>query len=60
MTVDGKEFYFNVTTREVEEGKVSDWGRRMGPYPTREAAVHALETATARTEAWDAEDERER
>ena len=56
----GKEFYFNVATHEVEEGRVSNWARRMGPYPTREAAEQALETAARRTEAWDADDERDR
>lgn len=28
----------------------------MGPYPSREAATHALEQARARTQAWDEED----
>jgi hypothetical protein len=32
----------------------------MGPYPTREAAEHALDQAKARTRAWDEEDERQR
>ncbi|PFG32862.1 hypothetical protein [Sanguibacter antarcticus] len=52
------EFYFNTQTRQVEEGKPSSWTHRMGPYPTREAAAHALETAERRTESWD-EDDRE-
>ena len=30
----------------------------LGPYPTREAAAAALETAKAKTEAWDEEDRR--
>lgn len=52
------EFYYNLETGEVEEGIVSDWTRRMGPYPTREAAEHALDTAARRTEAWDESDRR--
>ena len=32
-------FWFNPTTGEVEEGRVSPWTDRMGPYPTREAAA---------------------
>lgn len=52
------EYYFNPSTGEVEEGMVSSWSRRMGPYPTREAAQRALETARARTESWDEEDRR--
>ena len=56
---DAREFYFNVSTGEVEEGKVSSWANRMGPYDTREEAAHALERAAQRSEAWDEEDERE-
>ena len=29
---------------------------RLGPYPTREEASHALETAKRRNEEWDAAD----
>lgn len=49
------EFYFNTKTGEVEVGKPSSWSHRMGPYPTREAAERALQTAHVRTEAWDEE-----
>jgi hypothetical protein len=52
------EFYFNIRTRQVEEGHLSDWSDLMGPYPTREAAERALETARANTERWDEEDRR--
>lgn len=31
---------------------------RLGPYPTREAAEHALEKVKERNEEWDAEDAR--
>jgi len=54
------EFWFNTTTGQVEQGKRSSWSHLMGPYPTREAAQSALETAQQRTEAWDEEEERER
>lgn len=54
------EFYYNIATGQVEEGKASAWQDRMGPYPTREAAQHALDIARARSKAWDEEDERER
>lgn len=56
---DAQEFYFNVSTHEVEEGKASSWANRMGPYATREEAARALETAAQRSEAWDEEDRRE-
>lgn len=50
------DFYYNVETKQVEEGPQSPADQLMGPYPTREAAQHALETAAARNDAWDAED----
>ncbi|WP_308281601.1 SPOR domain-containing protein [Cellulomonas sp. PS-H5] len=54
------EFYYNTETGQVEQGKQSTWSHLMGPYPTREAAQHALEKARSRTEAWDEEDRRDR
>jgi|GEM_PF-154881 len=51
------DFYFNISTGEVEEGKVSSWTDRTGPYSTREEAEHALEKAAARTTIWDSDDE---
>ncbi|HEX5334119.1 MAG TPA: SPOR domain-containing protein [Cellulomonas sp.] len=59
MTGSGQQFYYNVATHQVEEGRVSDWSNRMGPYPTREAAQKALETAAARAQKWKAEEEEE-
>lgn len=53
-----REFWVNLTTGEVEEGRLSPAAHRIGPYPTRDAAQHAFELAAARNEAWDAEDER--
>jgi hypothetical protein len=53
------EFYYNTETRQVERGKQSTWSHLMGPYPTREAAEHALEQARARSEAWDEADRRD-
>jgi hypothetical protein len=60
MTDSGQEFYYNVVTHQVEEGKVSAWNDLMGPYPTREAAAKALETASARSQKWEAEEREER
>ncbi len=59
MTDTGQQFYYNVATHQVEEGRVSDWSHLMGPYPTREAAQKALETAAARAQKWQAEEEEE-
>lgn len=51
------EFYFNVKTRQVEEGPQSDYTHRMGPYATREEAEAALSNAKSRNEAWDQDDQ---
>ena len=53
-----KKFYYNLKTGEVEEGRQSAWTDLMGPYPTRDAAEHALEIARARTQEWDAGEQR--
>jgi hypothetical protein len=50
------EFWFNTTTGQVDEGHRAAAAHLLGPYPTREAAEKALESARARTEAWDRED----
>ncbi|WP_380167815.1 hypothetical protein [Jannaschia sp. R86511] len=52
------QFWFNTETKQVEQGPQSHYTNRMGPYPTAEAASRALETAAARSEAWDDEDEK--
>lgn len=50
------EFWFNIRTRQVEEGHQSDSRDLMGPYDSRAAAERALETARANTDQWDDED----
>jgi hypothetical protein len=51
------QFFYNVSTGQVEElAKRGQSKDLLGPYPTREAAAAALETAKAKTEAWDEED----
>ena len=50
-------YWFNLETRQVEEGRQSSWDKLMGPYPTREAAEHALERADERTATWDEADD---
>ncbi|WP_127127445.1 SPOR domain-containing protein [Georgenia sp. SYP-B2076] len=52
-----REFYYNLATHEVEEGKVHGATNRMGPYPTAEDARMALAKAEARNEAWDADED---
>jgi hypothetical protein len=50
-------FFYNTRTGAVEErenkSQVKDL---LGPYETRAEAERALQTARARTEAWDRED----
>lgn len=57
------QYWYNVLTQAVEENDSPDRDRLenlMGPYPSREEAQAALETAAARTAFWDEEDERRR
>lgn len=57
--MDEPQFYFNTRTGEVEElARKSQSKDLLGPYPTREAAAAALQTARARTETWDEQDRR--
>ena len=51
-------FWYRLRDGVVEQGPQSPGAERMGPYATREEAQRALETAAARTEAWDEEDRR--
>ena len=51
------EFWFNTRTGQVEETEGKSQSKDLlGPYPTREAAANALQSARERTEAWDEED----
>lgn len=47
------EYWFNVNTKQIEEGPQSDWSQLLGPYPTREEAEAALATVQANNEKWD-------
>lgn len=52
-------YYYNLETRQVEQGKVSSYDNRIGPYDTREEADHALEIAKERNRVADAYDEQD-
>ena len=54
---DGTQFYYNLSTGQVEEGPQSPASERMGPYATREEAARALSTAAERNKAWDEENQ---
>lgn len=49
-------FYFNTDTGKVEQGLVSDWTNRMGPYASYDEAAKALQIVAERNRAWDEED----
>jgi hypothetical protein len=51
------QYWYNTETDEVEErAQRSSWTNLLGPYPTREAAERALDTASRRNEAWEDEE----
>ena len=51
------EYYYNLSTGDVEEGRQSYASNRMGPYATREEAAHAFARAKERNKKWEADDE---
>ena len=50
-------FYWCTDHHTVEEDQGCRAEVRLGPFPTRAAAEHALETVEERNEKWDREDE---
>ncbi len=52
-------YWYRVSDGVVEHGPQSPGTQLMGPYATREEAERALQSAAARTSAWDEEDARE-
>lgn len=56
MSTSENQWYFDLSTGEVTQGKKSSWDSRMGPYATEAEARDALKVSRARTAAADAED----
>lgn len=59
----GMEYWYNTRTSRVEAHDDPTRARSadlMGPYPSEDEASRALETAAARTAAWDEEERTER
>ena len=52
-------YYYNLEIHQVEQGKISSYDNRIGPYDTREEAEHALEIAKERNRVADAYDEQD-
>jgi len=51
-----KRWWFCLKHKTVESDDVCPGKDRLGPYPTKEAAEHALEKVRQRNEEWDAQD----
>jgi len=49
-----EKWYYNLVTHEVTQDPGQN---RMGPYPSKEEAQHALELAKKRNEEWEAGDD---
>ena len=50
------EYFYNLTTKQVEEGRQSPATELIGPFGSAEEARKALETVAARNESWDEDD----
>ena len=57
MSDEQQRWWFCLKHKAVEPDAGCPGKERLGPYPTREAAANALETARKRTEEWDAQDD---
>ncbi|TFD06418.1 SPOR domain-containing protein [Cryobacterium sandaracinum] len=51
-----RQFWYNMRTGAVEQGMQSPSADRVGPFATREEAVHALEKLRANSAKWAAEE----
>ncbi|WP_313955542.1 SPOR domain-containing protein [Kocuria palustris] len=47
------EYWYNLRTGQVEQGQQSDYSQLIGPYASEAEAQKALETAAAKSKAWD-------
>ncbi|GAA1122235.1 SPOR domain-containing protein [Citricoccus alkalitolerans] len=53
------EYWYNVVTKQVEEGPQSDWSKLLGPYQSRAEAESAIAQVQANNERWDDAEEEE-
>lgn len=49
-------FWFCLDHHRIETSEEIHGSNKLGPYPTEDAAAHALETVAERNKAYDAED----
>ncbi|EGD54720.1 hypothetical protein [Gordonia neofelifaecis] len=54
---DDDQWYFDLASGDVTQGKVGNVFNRMGPYPDEATARRALDIAAARNAAADSDDE---
>ena len=54
---DEQHWWYCLRHNRVEPDDGCPGKNRLGPYPTREAAEHALDTVHERNEEWEAADE---
>lgn len=60
MGIDESEkYWYNMTTGEVEYGRLSPAVDRVGPFETENDARHAMEHLRENSERWSAEEEAE-
>ena len=52
------EYWYNLSSGQIERGQQSDYSQLLGPYASEAEARRALETAAAKSKAFD-EKERE-
>lgn len=48
-----QQWWYNLTTGEVEQGMVSTSYDRVGPFETKDQAQHALEKLAENNRAWE-------
>lgn len=53
------QYWYNVSTGNIEKGPQSDWSKLLGPYDTAAEAQEAMAKVQARNAAWDEQDEDE-
>jgi hypothetical protein len=49
------DYWYNLTTGQVERGAKSSWKHLLGPYKSHAEAARALEKVEQRNEEWDAD-----
>lgn len=54
-----QDYWFNIKTGEVEQGKLAAAPYRIGPFATRNEAERALEKLAERSKSWASEEENE-